>query len=75
MILLATFVSEGGMSETPQITVQQITSPWLRQYADPSNANRAACDSMAKQYAATLVGKLPDGTTLTMSCLAESPEK
>lgn len=79
MILLATFVSVSimsGSSQVPSIEVEQIKVPaqgtngGFGAYS-PENT-KILCERMGQAYKLSLVGALPNGTTVTMTCVKDS---
>lgn len=80
MILLATFVSVSimsGSSQVPSIEVEQIKVPSQTTTGggfgtySPENT-KILCERMGQAYKLSLVGTLPNGTTVTMTCVKDS---
>lgn len=79
MILLATFVSvsiNSGSSQVPSIEVEQIKVPdqgasngFAPAYS-PENT-QILCERMGQAYKLSLLATLPNGTTVTMTCLKD----
>lgn len=71
MILLGTFISIGASQMVPKVTVVQIKTPEYIGSLDGSDRTRETCERLGELYKISLIGELPSGTKLVITCLPE----
>lgn len=71
MILIATFIATGSSSVVPIITVEQFKTPEYGGGQDPVGKTKRTCETMGETYKTNIVGWLPNGTRLVMTCMPE----
>lgn len=69
MILLGTFISIGAEQMVPKVTVVQISTPEYAGGLDAASKTRKTCEKMGELYKTSLVGQLPSGTKLVLTCM------